>query len=65
MASMMNMMSSMMNNKEGMDMFKSMMGNMNNNNQKGGTRQTINKPALRKLAAVNKLKSKIAKRNDT
>jgi len=65
MASMMNMMSSMMNNKEGMDMFKSMMGNMNNNNQKGGSRQTINKPALRKLAAANKLKSKIAKRNDT
>jgi hypothetical protein len=65
MASMMNMMTSMMNNKEGMDMFKSMMGNMNNNNQKGGSRQTINKPALRKLAAVNKLKSKIAKRNDT
>jgi hypothetical protein len=62
MASMMNMMSSMMNNKEGMDMFKNMMGNMNN--QKGSSRQTINKPALKKLAAVNKLKSKIAKRNE-
>jgi hypothetical protein len=62
MSNMMKMMSTMMNNKEGMDMFKNMMGNMNN--QKGGSRQTINKPALKKLAAVNKLKSKIAKRNE-
>jgi hypothetical protein len=62
MASMMNMMSSMMNNKEGMDMFKNMMGNMNN--QKGGSRQTVNKPALKKLAAVNKLKSKLSKRRE-
>jgi hypothetical protein len=62
MSSMMNMMSSMMNNKEGMDMFKNMMGNMNN--QKGGSRQTINKPALKKLSAVNKLKSKLAKRRE-
>jgi hypothetical protein len=62
MASMMNMMSSMMNNKEGMDMFKNMMGNMNN--QKGGTRQTVNKSALKKLATVNKLKSKLAKRRE-
>jgi hypothetical protein len=62
MASMMNMMSSMMNNKEGMDMFKNMMGNMNN--QKGGSRQTINKSALKKMATVNKLKSKLAKRNE-
>jgi hypothetical protein len=61
-ASMMNMMSSMMNNKEGMDMFKNMMGNMNN--QKGGSKQSINKPALKKLAAVNRLKTKIAKRNE-
>ena len=62
MASMMNMMTSMMNNKEGMDMFKNMMGNMNN--QKGGSRQTVNKPALKKLAAVNKLKSKLSKRRE-
>jgi len=62
MASMMNMMTSMMNNKEGMDMFKNMMGNMNN--QKGGSKQSINKPALKKLAAVNRLKTKIAKRNE-
>ena len=62
MASMMNMMSSMMNNKEGMDMFKNMMGNMNN--QKGGSKQSINKPVLKKLAAVNRLKTKIAKRNE-
>jgi hypothetical protein len=65
MASMMNMMSSMMNNKEGMDMFKNMMGNMNN--QKGGgggSRQTVNKPALKKLATVNKLKTKLAKRRE-
>ena len=63
MASMMNMMSTMMNNKEGMDMFKNMMGNMNN--QKGGTRQTINKSALKKMATVNKLKSKLAKRKES
>ena len=63
MTSMMNMMSSMMNNKEGMDMFKNMMGNMNN--QKGGSRQTVNKPALKKLATVNKLKTKLAKRRET
>jgi hypothetical protein len=65
MASMMNMMSSMMNNKEGMDMFKNMMGNMNN--QKGGgggSRQTVNRPALKKLATVNKLKTKLAKRRE-
>lgn len=66
MSSMMNMMSSMMNNKEGMDMFKNMMGNMNN--QKGGggggSRQTVNRPALKKLAAVNKLKTKLAKRRE-
>ena len=66
MASMMNMMNSMMNNKEGMDMFKNMMGNMNQNQgQKGGSRQSVNKPALKKLAAVNKLKSKLAKRRET
>ena len=65
MASMMNMMSSMMNNKEGMDMFKNMMGNMNQNqNQRGGSRQTVNKPALKKLATANRLKSKLAKRNE-
>jgi len=63
MASMMNMMSSMMNNKEGMDMFKNMMGNMNQN-QRGGSRHTVNKPALKKLATANRLKSKLAKRND-
>jgi hypothetical protein len=63
MASMMNMMTSMMNNKEGMDMFKNMMGNMNQG-QKGGSRQTVNKPALKKLAAVNKLKTKLAKRRE-
>jgi len=65
MASMMNMMSSMMNNKEGMDMFKNMMGNMNQNqNQRGGSRQTVNKPALKKLATANRLKTKLAKRNE-
>ena len=63
MTSMMNMMSSMMNNKEGMDMFKNMMGNMNQN-QRGGSRQTVNKPALKKLATANRLKSKLAKRNE-
>jgi hypothetical protein len=45
-----------------MDMFKNMMGNMNN--QKGGSRQTVNKPALKKLATVNKMKSKLAKRRE-
>ena len=62
-SSMMNMMNSMMNNKEGMDMFKNMMGNMNQG-QKGGSRQSVNKPALKKLATVNKLKSKLAKRRE-
>jgi hypothetical protein len=63
---MMNMMSSMMNNKEGMDMFKNMMGNMNQGQgQKGGgSRHAVNKPALKKLATVNKLKSKLAKRRE-
>jgi hypothetical protein len=60
----MNMMSSMMNNKEGMDMFKNMMGNMNNQKGGSGSRQTINRPALKKLATVNKLKSKLAKRRE-
>jgi hypothetical protein len=66
MASMMNMMSSMMNNKEGMDMFKNMMGNMNNQKggSGGGSRQTVNRPALKKLATVNKLKTKLAKRRE-
>lgn len=68
MASMMNMMSSMMNNKEGMDMFKNMMGNMNKGGGGGGggggSRQTINKPALKKMAAVQKLKTKLAKRRE-
>jgi len=65
MSSMMNMMSSMMNNKEGMDMFKNMMGNMNQGQgQKGGSRHAVNKPALKKLATVNKLKSKLAKRRE-
>jgi hypothetical protein len=63
MASMMNMMSSMMNNKEGMDMFKNMMGNMNQN-QRGGSRNTVNKPALKKLATANRLKTKLAKRSE-
>jgi hypothetical protein len=58
-------MASMMNNKEGMDMFKNMMGNMNQNqNQRGGSRPTVNKPALKKLATANRLKSKLAKRNE-
>ena len=69
MSSMMNMMSAMMNNKEGMDMFKNMMGNMNNQKggggSGGGSRQTVNRPALKKLAAVNKLKTKLAKRRET
>jgi hypothetical protein len=68
MTPMMNMMSSMMNNKEGMDMFKNMMGNMNNQKGggggSGGSRQTVNRPALKKLATVNKLKTKLAKRRE-
>jgi len=64
-SSMMNMMSSMMNNKEGMDMFKNMMGNMNQGQgQKGGSRQAVNKPGLKKLATANRLKSKLAKRRE-
>jgi hypothetical protein len=52
-----------------MDMFKNMMGNMNQRGGGGGgggggSRQTINKPALKKMAAVQKLKSKLAKRRE-
>ena len=61
MSSMMKMMSAMMSNKEGMEAFSNMM------NPKGGkqkdTRTTINKNALKKNIAINRLKSKLDKRN--
>lgn len=61
MASMMKMMSAMMSNKEGMEAFSNMM------NPKGGkqkdTRATINKNALKKSVTINRLKSKLDKRN--
>jgi hypothetical protein len=61
MSSMMKMMSAMMSNKEGMEAFSNMM------NPKGGkqkdTRATINKNALKKSVTINRLKSKLDKRN--
>jgi hypothetical protein len=62
MAGMMNMMSSMMNNKEGMEAFKKMMDPTGK--QSKGTRTSYNKNAYRKSMAVNKLKSKLAKRSN-
>jgi ferredoxin-fold anticodon binding domain-containing protein len=62
MSSMMNMMSAMMNNKEGMDAIKKMMDP--SGKQAKGTRTTYNKNAYRKSMAANKLKSKLAKRRE-
>jgi hypothetical protein len=62
MSSMMNMMSAMMNNKEGMDAIKKMMDPSGKQNK--GTRATYNKNAYRKSMAANKLKSKLAKRRE-
>ena len=64
MANMMNMMSSMMNNKEGMDMFKNMMGGMNKNKKTHGAKTSFNKNAYKKAMAINKLKSKISKKRE-
>jgi hypothetical protein len=59
MANMMKMMSTMMNNKEGMEAFSNMM----NPKGKKDTRTTINKSALKKHATINRLKSKLEKKN--
>lgn len=60
MSGMMKMMSAMMNNKEGMDAFSNM---MNPKNKQKDTRTTFNKNAYRKTATINRLKSKIEKKN--
>jgi hypothetical protein len=60
MANMMKMMSTMMNNKEGMEAFSNM---MNPKGKQKDTRTTINKSALKKHATINRLKSKLEKKN--
>jgi hypothetical protein len=62
MSSMMNMMSSMMGNKEGMDMFKQMAGNMK---APKGSKPSFNNSALKKMAAAKKLKAKLNKKRDS
>jgi hypothetical protein len=56
MAAMMKMMGAMMNNKEGMEAFGNM---MNPNGKKKDTRTTFNKNAYRKSMAINRLKTKL------
>jgi hypothetical protein len=63
MANMMNMMNNMMNNKEGMDAFKNMMGGADKG-KKAGSKVAFNKNAYRKSMAANKLKAKLAKRKE-
>jgi len=63
MANMMNMMNNMMNNKEGMDAFKNMMGGADKG-KKTGSKSGFNKNAYRKSMAANKLKAKLAKRRE-
>lgn len=60
MASMMKMMGAMMNNKEGMEAFGNM---MNPGGKKKDTRTTFNKNAYRKSMAINRLKSKLDRKN--
>jgi hypothetical protein len=61
MSEMMKMMGSMMGNKQGMDMFKNMAGNM-----KGpkGSKPSFNNAAYRKMAAAKKMRAKLQKRKD-
>jgi hypothetical protein len=61
MSTMMNMMSSMMGNKEGMDMFKQMAGNMK---APKGSKPSFNNSALKKMAAAKKLKAKLNKKRE-
>ena len=56
MAAMMKMMGAMMNNKEGMEAFGNM---MNPKGKKKDTRTTFNKNAYRKSMAINRLKTKL------
>ena len=60
MASMMKMMGAMMNNKEGMEAFGNM---MNPKGKKKDTRTTFNKNAYRKSVAINRLKTKLDRKN--
>mgnify|MGYP001178583062 CR=1 FL=1 len=67
MSNMMNMMNSMMNNKDSADMFKNMMGAAAGGGGGGGGKgrvgkSTLNKNAYKKAMTTNKLKNKLAKR---
>jgi hypothetical protein len=61
MSAMMNMMSSMMGNKDGMDMFKQMAGNMK---APKGSKPSFNNSSLKKMAAAKKLKAKLNKKRE-
>jgi len=62
MSAMMNMMGSMMGNKNGMDLFKQMAGNMN---VPKGSKPSFNGSSYKKMAAAKKLRSKLNKRRET
>jgi len=62
MSNMMKMMSTMMNNKEGMEAFSNMMNPKGGGKQKD-TRATFNKNAYKKSLTINRLKSKLDKKN--
>lgn len=57
MSAMMNMMSAMMGNKDGMDMFKNM-------KTPKGSKPSFNNSALKKMAAAKKMKAKLNKRRE-
>lgn len=61
MSAMMNMMSAMMGNKDNVDMFKSMAGQMKTPK---GTKPSFNNSALKKMAAAKKMKAKLNKRKE-
>ena len=65
MANMMNMMNNMMNNKDTANMFKNMMGAAGGGGgNRRGSRATYNKNAYKKSMAANKLRNKLAKRQE-
>jgi hypothetical protein len=62
MSHMMDLMSSMMGNKEGMDMFKNMAAQMKTPK---GSRPSFDNSALKKMAAAKKMKAKLHKKRET
>jgi hypothetical protein len=62
MAHMMDLMSSMMGNKEGMDMFKNMAAQMKTPK---GSRPSFDNSALKRMAAAKKMKAKLHKKKET